>query len=56
MNVKTLSLLGVTVSLVACATAPDKIAPTYVSNLQYQKLDCEQITEELRLTEEAQIK
>ncbi len=48
-----IALVFGTIILVSCATAPDKIAPTYVSSLQYSKYDCEQVSEELRLTEEA---
>lgn len=31
----------------ACATAPDKISASYVSPLQYQNLDCDQVREEM---------
>lgn len=34
-------------ALSACATAPDRISATYVSPLQYQHYDCEQIRTEL---------
>lgn len=34
-------------SLAACATAPDKISASYVSPLQYQGYDCNQIRVEL---------
>lgn len=33
--------------LSACATAPENIAPAYVSNMQYQNWTCEQMVEEL---------
>jgi len=32
---------------VACATAPDKVSASYVSPLQYQSYDCEQIRSEM---------
>ena len=34
------------VSLAACATAPEDIAPAYVSNMQYQAWTCEQMAAE----------
>ena len=35
-------------SLAGCSTASKDIAPAYVSPLQYQSLDCTQLSEELR--------
>jgi hypothetical protein len=32
---------------VACATAPDKVSASYVSPLQYQGYDCDQIRQEM---------
>jgi hypothetical protein len=43
---KKLSLL-LTLGLIAgCASQPDEISTVYVSELQYQKYDCEQLSEE----------
>jgi len=53
MTIKIIGSLGLALIIMGCATAPDKIAPTYVSGLQYQSLDCEQIGEETRLVEGA---
>jgi hypothetical protein len=51
-----ISILGLAaaLSITGCATAPDKIATTYVSPLQYQNYDCDQISAELeRVTRHA---
>lgn len=53
MKLSSLLLIGSALWITGCATAPDKIAPTYVSSLQFNGLDCEQIAEETMLTEEA---
>ena len=45
-----LSILTITVSLSACATAPDKIAAASVSTIQYQDYSCKQIGMELDRT------
>jgi hypothetical protein len=37
--------------LSGCATAPDSIAPAYVSQERYKALDCEQLTEERKRVE-----
>jgi hypothetical protein len=46
--------LAAVLTISGCATAPDKIATTYVSPLQYQNYDCGQIAGELeRVTRHA---
>lgn len=44
---KTLLALALSMALIGCATAPDKIAASYVSPLQYSNYDCDQISAEL---------
>jgi hypothetical protein len=44
---KQLICLAISLSLFGCATAPEKIATTYVSPLQYANYDCDQIISEL---------
>lgn len=39
------------VILMSCATAPEDITPTYVSALEFNKYTCDQIAEEIHLTE-----
>lgn len=40
---KTVVLLSAAMALGACATSPNKIAAQYVSPMQYQSYDCDQI-------------
>ena len=47
MKLKALAASCVALSMAACATAPDKISAAYVSPLQYQGYDCNQIRVEL---------
>ncbi len=43
---KSIIYAAVFASLTACATSPDKIQTSYVSTLQYQNFDCQQIANE----------
>ena len=43
----TLLSVAISLTLLGCATSPDKIATTYVSPLQYANYDCDQIVAEL---------
>lgn len=44
--------LAISTLMVGCATSSEKIAPAYVSPLQYQSYDCEQLTgESMRLSQ-----
>ena len=45
---KILGLLAVCETLVACASPPEKIPAQYVSELQYQSYDCQQLEMEAR--------
>ena len=45
---KKYGILTVTVALAACASSPDKIPAQYVSELQYQSYDCQQLEMEAR--------
>ncbi|MGO4408990.1 MULTISPECIES: hypothetical protein [unclassified Brevundimonas] len=47
MRLKTIAAPLMALSMTACATAPDKISAAYVSPLQYQGYDCNQIRLEL---------
>lgn len=40
-------VVAISGQMAACATAPDKISASYVSPLQYQSYDCDQIRAEL---------
>jgi hypothetical protein len=40
------SIIAVCVSLVGCASYSEKIAPTYVSPMQYEAFNCRQLAEE----------
>lgn len=44
---RTILGLAAVFAITGCATSPDKIASTYVSPLQYQNYDCQQIAGEL---------
>ena len=41
------TLMAATLGIVGCASAPDKISASYVSPLQYQNFDCDQVGMEL---------
>ncbi|HBT32959.1 MAG TPA: hypothetical protein DEB15_09010 [Pusillimonas sp.] len=45
-KIKKMIGLSLTISLFGCASSADKIAPSYVSPLQYQNYDCEQLASE----------
>jgi hypothetical protein len=47
MKIKSAVALCAALSVAACATAPHNISATYVSPLQYQGYDCDQIRSEL---------
>jgi hypothetical protein len=47
MNKLVLGLATAGLALSACATSPDKIAPVYVSPIQYARFDCDQIRWEM---------
>ena len=45
MTIRTLTVIA-TLTLCACAKAPESIAPSYVSPLSYRGYDCSQLAEE----------
>ncbi|KFL31489.1 hypothetical protein JP75_08095 [Devosia riboflavina] len=54
MNLKTIAATGLVVaSLAACAKAPESIAPSYVSEVQYQSYSCTQLGQEKGRLEQA---
>ncbi len=42
-----LKMIGAALALTACAQSPETIAPTYVTNVQYQSMTCPQLELEL---------
>jgi len=52
LNKAAVTVLVTTLAVAGCATSSDKIAPAYVSPMQYQSYDCDQLTaESLRVTQ-----
>lgn len=52
LKISTSILLATTLFVAGCATSSDKIATAYVSPMQYQSYDCDQLTaESLRLNQ-----